>query len=375
MIPRGVAVLFALLLWTGAAAAHGSSTSYVVVNAANSDVAVTWSLSLRDLEDAIGIDQNGDGILTWDEVRSQKTRIDAYALTRLRISTAGATCMPRDPPAHAIDDLGDGAYLVLNFQLRCPVPIGQLDVTYDALFEVDPQHRGLVNVTLNGIAQGAVMSPGGRSVGFGKEPSIAAFATAFFTGGVSHLLGGADHVLFIVVLLAPALLRPRAVDSSWARLIEVVRLLTAFTVAHACALTLAVIGVVAVPARLAEAAIALTILVTALDNIWPFLPGRRWILALGFGLIHGLGVAGGLGPLHLPPMMLALALIAFNLGLEAVQIAIAVVATPAAIVLRAAHGASWRLLPLLSGAAACAALIWLMQRTGYSWSALAGGLF
>ena len=108
--------------------------------------------------------------------------------------------------------------------------------------------------------------------------------------------------------------------------------------------------------------IALTILATALDNLRPFLPGRRWMLALGFGLIHGLGVAGGLGPMLLPPLTLAVALLAFNLGLEVVQIAIVLLLAPIGRATRSMPAVAGRVGAGLSVAAAIVAIVWFGQR-------------
>ena len=381
---------------------HSASTSYVIVMVHGDEAAVRWSMALRDLEDAIGLDRDGDGLITWGEVRTRKGEIEAYALSRLRVSTLGAACAPGGAITHAIDDQGDGAYLVLSYRLLCPVPVERLDIAYSALFEVDTQHRGLVSVTLNGVAGAAVMAPAGPVASFGAAPGLGALFRAFFIGGVTHLLGGTDHLLFIAMLLAPLLLRPALSLSrtahqgsapsglilaspvpatpppsgamtaiadrsppaapALARLLEIIRVLTSFTLAHAIALGLAVLGLVHVPAWLAEPAIALTILITAIDNIWPFLPLRRWLLAMGFGLIHGLGVAGSLGPLALPPLTLAVALVAFNLGLEMIQVAIAVAATPFGVLARNTPLASRRVLPVLSAFAAAVAVLWLGQR-------------
>jgi hypothetical protein len=111
-----------------------------------------------------------------------------------------------------------------------------------------------------------------------------------------------------------------------------------------------------------EAGIALTILATAIDNVWHVLPGRRWMLAFCFGLIHGFGYAGTLGPLALPPLPLAAALLSFNLGLEAAQLVVAAVLLPAGFLARNSRIYRARLLPGLSGAVALLALLWFTDK-------------
>jgi HupE / UreJ protein len=355
---RCLGVVLACLL-PFAAWAHSSSTSYVTIVASGHDASLQWSIALRDLDTAIGLDANDDGDITWGELRARQTVVDAYALSRLRVSTGGADCVAGSVE-HLADLLGDGGYAVLRTTLHCPVAIAGLDVRYDALFEIDPNHRALLSVTVDGVPHSGIASPTEPVAHFDTSGGQFTLVRQFFQGGVEHLLAGADHVLFIVMLLAPLLLRPRpAAESPLPRLPEIVTLLTAFTVAHGLTLTLAVLGLAHVSIAAAELGVAATILVTAVDNIVPFLPRQRGLLAFGFGLIHGLGVAGGLGPLHLPAASLALALLSFSLGLEAAQIGIALAASPVAHVLRATPAVSHRMLPVLSGGVALLAVLWI----------------
>lgn len=358
-----LAAALACLASAGPARAHSASSSYLAIVASGHEARVSWSLALRDLDEAVGLDANDDGNITWGEVRAKADQIDAYALSRLQIATGGAQCVA-GPVEHLIDLLGDGGYAVLRTNFHCPVAITRLDVQYGALFEIDPNHRGLLNVTLDGVAHTGMVSPAEPVAHFGASGGYGTLIRQFFEGGVEHLLAGADHVLFIVMLLAPLLLRPRlpGTGGEVRRLTEIFALLTAFTVAHGLTLTLAVLGLAHVSQTVAELGVATTILVTAIDNVVPFLPRRRRVLAFGFGLIHGVGVAGGLGPLHLPAATLTLALLAFSLGLEAAQLCIALLAAPVAHVLRATPTVSRRMLPVLSGGVALLAALWIAER-------------
>ena len=358
-----LAAALACLASAGPARAHSASSSYLTIVASGREARVSWSLALRDLDEAVGLDANDDGNITWGEVRAKADHIDAYALSRLQIATGGAQCVA-GPVEHLIDLLGDGGYAVLRTNFHCPVAITRLDVRYGALFEIDPNHRGLLNVTLDGVAHTGMVSPAEPVAHFGASGGYGTLIRQFFEGGVEHLLAGADHVLFIVMLLAPLLLRPRlpSTGGEVRRLTEIFALLTAFTVAHGLTLTLAVLGLAHVSQTVAELGVATTILLTAIDNVVPFLPRRRRVLAFGFGLIHGMGVAGGLGPLHLPAATLALALLAFSLGLEAAQLCIALLAAPVAHVLRATPTVSRRMLPVLSGGVALLATLWIAER-------------
>jgi hypothetical protein len=190
----------------------------------------------------------------------------------------------------------------------------------------------------------------------------------FLRFGFDHILLGYDHLLFISVLLITAALRRPdgngwvAIDGLGRVLLETIKTLTAFTLAHAIVLTPAVLGAVNVPARLVEPAVALTIMLAAFDNIRPILPRLRWQVAFLFGLIHGLSFASALGPMRLPPLGMALALGSFNLGVEAGQIALALLLVPIAFLLR--HEAVYRrfVAPAASVASLLLAGAWLADR-------------
>ena len=107
--------------------------------------------------------------------------------------------------------------------------------------------------------------------------------------GVKHILTGYDHLLFLVALLATA-------RGLW----SVVRIVTAFTLAHSITLTLGALGIVSIPDRIIEPLIAATIVWVALENLVVAEPDRkRWIWSFGFGLVHGLGFASALTELGL----------------------------------------------------------------------------
>jgi len=174
--------------------------------------------------------------------------------------------------------------------------------------------------------------------------------------------------LFVAVLLVTAALR-RPIGNNWMPidhlgrvLLETIRTLSAFTLAHAIVLTPAVLGLVNVPARFVEPAVALTIILAGLDNFRPILPRLRWQVAFLFGLIHGLSFASALGPMRLPPLGTAIALGSFNIGIEAGQVALALLLVPIAFVSR--HDVIYRRIvtPVASFAAVLLAGAWLLDR-------------
>jgi HupE / UreJ protein len=362
-------LLLAFLLFPVVALAHSASTAYLQVDASQPDVAVQLSVPLRDLEYAIGLDSNGDGDITWGELQAHAGAIDAYAMARLRFSADGSVCAP-GPVTHLADRLNDGGYAVLRFSARCASVPRQLGVHYGLLFDQDRLHRGLLHVRLGGGEHAAALSPESPDAVFDAAPNLGATARQFFLTGVDHLLTGIDHMLFITMLLVPAMFRRSAqgglqpVGKFGGAFIETLKVLSAFTIAHATTLTLSALHIVSIPERLSESGIALTIIVTAADNVWHFIPGRRWKLALVFGLVHGLGFATALGPLDLPLKQMAVALLSFNLGLEAAQVSIAAAVLPLGFLARRTLFYPRVVLPGLSGAVGAVAMAWFVDRAG-----------
>src|SRR5262249_20126574 len=150
---------------------------------------------------------------------------------------------------------------------------------------------------------------------------------------------GFDHILFLLSLLLPSVLvRQRSawqpVSGLRPAFAEVFKVVTAFTLAHSITLSLATFGVLTPPSRWVESAIAASVLVAALGNLFAFPSRQRWAIAFAFGLIHGFGFAAVLSDLGLPHQVLLLGLLGFNLGVEAGQMLIVAAFLPIAFSLR-----------------------------------------
>ena len=122
-------------------------------------------------------------------------------------------------------------------------------------------------------------------------------------------------------------------------------------------------GLVSLPSRLVESVIAASIVVAALNNVWPVVVRRLWMVAFGFGLVHGFGFASVLSDLGLPEAALALSLLGFNLGVEIGQLAIVAVALPVIYGLRQFRPYPRLILPAGSAATAAVAAVWLAERS------------
>jgi len=363
-----LALIFLLSMWVAPTFAHKPSDSYLMLLVEGDHLTGQWDIALRDLDYAIGLDADGDGQITWGEVKAQREEITAYAMARLAVAADGVAC-PITVTGHLIDDHSDGAYAVLRFDADCPAVPQVLTIKYRLFFELDPQHRGLLRLKEQGRTHTAVFSPAhdtwqleGHSVALGRQ------FLEYFGTGVWHIWTGFDHILFLCALLLPAVLEYRhgrwhAVAAFHEAFFEVLGIVTAFTIAHSITLSLAVLGFITLPSRLIETTIAASVVIAALNNLYPLIDKRLWIVAFLFGLVHGLGFASVLTDLALPRPALAVSLVSVNLGVEAGQLAIVAAFLPLAYLARR----SWLYPRLVLGAGsmsiAAVASVWLIERS------------
>ncbi|MGZ8230426.1 MAG: HupE/UreJ family protein [Burkholderiales bacterium] len=365
---RGLVLLVLLLHLPQQALAHKPSDSYLVLQAEGPNVAGQWDIALRDLEHAIGLDADGDGAITWGELKARHAAIAAYALGRLKLRTESRDCEIKVTD-HLVDNHTDGAYAVLRFDAACSGPESRaLEIEYRLFFDLDPTHRGLLRWQSGKLTMTGVLSPDRPVLRVqGEEASRLAQFFAYGREGVWHIWIGIDHMLFLISLLLPAVLVASGRD--WApvgrlaaAIWDVLKVVTSFTLAHSITLSLAALSVISLPTRLTETAIALSVFLAALNNIWPVVYGRRWIVAFGFGLIHGFGFASVLAELGLPRDTLLTALVGFNLGVEAGQLVVVAAFLPFAYSMR--RTVLYRRVILLGGSAMIAAVAagWMAER-------------
>ena len=367
-----------LVLAAVAAQAHKSSDSYLQIDSTAAGTHVRWDIALRDLDVALDLDTDEDGKLTWGEVKAAWPRIEAYALPRMSI----AGCALRST-GRALERRNDGAYAVLMLSSDC-VPTAAPPIAYSLFREIDPTHRGIAKVQVAGAPAIVAMLDPGRVVGDAASAAAASTSTsagvvdratsaptgawAFLREGIHHILTGYDHVLFLLCLLLPSVMRRTTqgwvpVEKLSQAVWPVLGIVTAFTVAHSMTLGLAAMKLISLAPSLIEPAIAVTIILAALDNVWPVFPVRRVVVAFFFGLIHGFGFAGVLSELNLPTGEFVRALLTFNVGLELGQLFIVAVVTAVLFSLRGWRG--YRVWVIRGGSLLAMAIgaLWLIERT------------
>lgn len=204
--------------------------------------------------------------------------------------------------------------IVEKLDVRCPGGLAGRQVSIDGLAGTFTDVVARVELA-DGAVQGARLTPDQPYFTVAAAPTWLDTARTYFILGVEHILLGVDHLLFVLALFI-------LVGNTWMLL----KVITAFTVAHSITLAVAALDIVQIPQAPVEAVIALSIMFVAAET----LPRRHnghdlankapWIIAFAFGLLHGLGFGGGLKEIGLPQSDVPLALLTFNLGVEAGQV-------------------------------------------------------
>lgn len=309
-----------------------------------------------------GIDANLDGHLSAVEVASSRATIRDKVLARIVVTAGGVACPPVLTDAGLTEE--DGLLVVGRWDCASAEAPFEIDVAL--LEDLTRGHRHIARSVTKTSIHDEVLSAEQRA--FSIDPPAPVEATesdvseappagtttsvgAFFVMGVEHILSGVDHLVFILGLV---LVR--------ARLRSLVAIVTAFTAAHSVSLALAVLDVWAPSPTLVEPAIALSIVYVGVENFFIKDASKRWRIAFPFGFVHGFGFAGALRELALAREALPVALVSFNVGVEAGQLAVLAVL----LLLIGALRRSARFEPsgarLVSGAVAIAGCAWFISR-------------
>jgi hypothetical protein len=366
-VVRALAVSIAM--WAPGALAHSLSASYLTVNAASDrpELAGRWEVALADVQGLLDLDTNGDGAVTWAEVEAQSDRIATAALPGLRLERRAARC-PARLAALMLNERSDGYYAVLDFVAACTESRGELAIGEDLFFDRDRTHRTVLAVHAGAFHSAAVLTPDAPTWrGDVRGSGALHVLREFLAEGVWHIWIGYDHLAFLLLLLLPVVLRGeggrwRSAENGRVVFGSALRIVTAFTVAHSITLSLAALGTVTPPDKPVEMAIAASVAVAGVLNLFP--AAARWSagIAFGFGLIHGCGFAGALGDLGLERGAIAMPLLGFNLGVEAGQLTIVALILPLLYALRLSLLYRRRILPATSIMVGLLAVGWLIER-------------
>lgn len=270
-----------LVLPPGAAFPHKTSLARSLIEVRGRDVAFTIVVSAHDLAVALGIPTDLKSPVPRAAFEERTDRLTAYLRARLGILAGQAACgLERLVPDYSLLP----AEVRLPARYRCPSAVAVLGIRYRLFFDIDPTHRNLGRLEIApGVSEAFLFDRSFTEMWteIGSPPAELSFWNRFgrvVLLGVEHILLGYDHLLFLLALIIVS-----------ARFIRLLTVVTAFTVAHSITLALAWYEVVALPGRLVESLIALSIAYVAVENLLHKEGRHRWLISFAFGLVHGIG--------------------------------------------------------------------------------------
>lgn len=327
---------------------HAFNQSYIYLRIESGKIEGRIEINLVDLNRSIGTGFREDLTVTADEVAAEIEKIEAYLYPRIGFAIAGKP-IELERQGHAIYRSAGSQYVSCKYELLGIEGIPDaLEITHSLMYDTDPEHRGYV-VIEQFFDQGRFNNEGDFGLIFDPDRTTQTLdlknrskwtgMKAIIREGVHHIWIGHDHILFLIALLLASVLRRDGrgwapEESFGASLVQVLKIVTVFTIAHSVTLTLAALDVVSIPSKWVESIIALSIAVAALDVFFPIFKKRILLVVLLFGFFHGFGFANVLGDLRITGGDLALSLFGFNIGVEVGQLAIVMVVFPMLFMMR-----------------------------------------
>ena len=314
------------------------------------DLTVTMRLPLDDMDLLLRLDRDLDGAVSDGELAAAMPALLAYFNTRVALSADGlASAATLEKTGRWSDSSG---FAHVEAILRYPIARAPATVAIQVrvLTDLYAGHRTLADIEWGTRREEVVFQNGNTFEGTAVSADWWRAARTFLVLGVEHILTGYDHLLFLVGLLVAS----RGIP-------QLVAIVTSFTFAHSLTLAAATLGLVSLPPRLVEAAIALSIAYVGIENLVAREVRGRWRLAFGFGLIHGFGFATVLREMELPRQALASSLFTFNFGVEIGQLGVVALLWP---VLLWVQGSAYAT-PVMRGTSAVITVCgvgWFVQR-------------
>ncbi len=341
--------------------------NYISMEINSSTLKVILDFESDNLEKFIKLDTNNNGLISWNEIKAKKEEIKKLVLPHMNISSDGKLCKKKIVGFEVYRRIHQ-SYIKLDIKLDCPRPHTEIKVFYDLFFDVDKVQKGFFSLKGQNNSNPMIFSTSTKTISVKlKQTSAFESFSNFFKEGVWHIWIGFDHVLFLLMLLIPAVIyyeNKKIIPQNSLKdtLIEVLKIVTAFSVAHSITLGLSVLQIVTIDSKFVEIAIALSVLFTALNNVFAWVKHKIWILSFTFGLIHGFGFANVLKEMTLHTTELLRSLLGFNLGVEIGQVAIVLVVVPILYLLRKTLFYRRVILYGLSALTIIVSLFWAIER-------------
>ena len=338
--------------------AHSPDQGYLYLRIYGDAMGGRFELAAKDINRAIGTDL--DDNLTLDIIKPHLDKLYSYFISRSSFqSDLGKYPIRFTEPT--LLDLGEKPdFIRFNFEMENVTQVPEsLDIEYNLVFDQHEIHRGMLIVEYNwkaGIVNNEALISGVFTPTDTKETlsltdaSIWKGFIALVKLGIWHIWIGLDHILFLVALILPAVVRRRrevktltdlTKNNDWIPVerfkpafFYIIKIITFFTIAHSITLALAALNIINLSSRVVESIIAISIALAAVHNIKPIFKSKEWLIAFGFGLFHGFGFASVLGEKGLSGDFMILSLLGFNIGVEVGQVLIICMIFPVLFLIR-----------------------------------------
>ncbi|MEL6721401.1 MAG: HupE/UreJ family protein [Bacteroidota bacterium] len=357
---------FFILLLPLLTQAHSPDQSYLYLRIYGDAMGGRYEITAKDINRSLGLSLPEE--FTLEDLQPHLTTIQNYLKSVTDFSYQGKTYPIEfdDTEVLELDEMDDHFALFSFTMQNVDVVPEVLDIRYEGFLNENAKHRGMLIIGYNwkaGIVENEalislIFSPNNRQ----QQLSLADMSVwkgfwALIKLGIWHIWIGLDHILFIIALILPAVVRRREMlggdfstvdqsvsasySKSWLPVAQfkpaffyILKIVTFFTIAHSITLALASLNVVNLSSRWVESIIAFSIALAALHNITPIFKGKEWLVAFVFGLFHGFGFASVLGEKGLGGDFMVLSLFGFNIGVEIGQVLIICLAFPVLFLIR-----------------------------------------
>jgi hypothetical protein len=326
--------------------AHAPNENYVWLNIEQSSVSGRFEFDSAYIEDKLGIDWRSQGDTEEEALANVASEVWRYLTENFSIIANGQSIpLIFEGTSIAVEGL---AYAQFRYRTD-PFDIPDTLTLNNGVFleEGNFLHRSLIVLEYN-KRSGSVFGSENAVIAFGLhnteqelnllEPPQMLLPKQFLWQGILHAVLGFDHVLFLIALLFTAVLvrvMPaengqiwRPVDRFQSALWNVLKIVTIFTISHSITLSLSVLGLIEGNTQLIETLIAFSIVIVAMNNVFPKFNDKKWLLILLFGLVHGMGFASAMSDLQFRTGSITKILIGFNVGIELGQIIIVLLLFP-----------------------------------------------
>lgn len=351
-------LVFALFLLNSVSYAHNPDHAFIYLRVyEEAGIEGRFELNVNDLNKALGLSLREFASL--DEVQPYAARIRQYILENTSFSSVSGKKNIKFTDEISLQRTNHGNYINFHFFLENVENLpDEMEVTYTVFLDQNSGHTNMLGMEYNWKA-GLINNEAIIALDFTKGDATKTLSltetsnwkgfVAMVKQGIWHIWIGIDHILFLLALILPSVVRRRKEELTtkkfnvfgWDPVLKfrpaflyIIKVITFFTIAHTITLSLAALNIINLPSRLVESVIALSIGLAAWHNIRPIFKGRDWVIAFVFGLFHGFGFASVMADLGFKGEFLTLSLLGFNIGVEIGQVVIIAMIFPVLFLIR-----------------------------------------